>query len=295
LRASTDMIVSRRIAPLLVVAALALSACGGQAGGAAQFAPQVDYLEADKATLIQHANAWTAASLQARGQLRMYWSGDEDSRHVDVRLFATSSDALRLNGRRSLAGTIFDLVSGGRDFQLVVPDHATHYLGTVDAPTETDPERPYFALRPQHMTQALLPQVLPATDSPGAYVVVETYPERYGLVWMEVEAGQSRIRCRVWIERVGLRVSQIEGFDHDGRIEFIADYSNYLGSAMGAYPGVIEVERPWEELVFRFDLSEAERDPSIPAGAFQFQELPSGYRVLTIQEAMAEFRRGGGG
>ena len=64
---------------------------------------------------------------------------------------------------------------------------------------------------------------------------------------------------------------------------------------MGAYPGVIDVERPWEELVFRFDLSEAQRNPSIPAIAFRFQELPPGYRALTIEEAMAESRRGGGG
>lgn len=290
------MTVSRNIAPVLLVAVLALTACGGgRAGDAARFGPRVDYLEADLATLIERANAWTAAGLRARGELRMYWSGDEDSRHVNVRLFATSSGALVLRGTRGLAGKIFDLVGNGIEFQLVVPDHASHYLGIATAPTHPDPERPYFALRPQHMTEALLPTVLPTSNTPGAFVSLQTYPDRYALAWMEIDAGQSRIRRRVWIERVALRVSQIEGFDADGRIEFVADYSDYLGAGMDAYPGVIEVERPWAELVFRFDLSEVERNPSIPAGAFRFQALPPGYRTLTIEEAMAESRRGGGG
>jgi hypothetical protein len=273
---------------------LVAAGCGGAATDAARLAPRVDYLEADPPTLITRANAWTAPSLRAEGQLRMYWSGDEDSRHVDVRLFAMAAGALRLNGRRSLAGTIFDLISDGREFQLVVPDHAAHYMGTSAAPAQPDPERPYFALRPQHMTEALLPAPLPTANSPAAWVVPETYPDRYALTWMEIADGQSRIRRRVWIERVNLRVSQIEGFDDDGRIEYIADYSDYIGRGPTAYPGTIEVERVWEELVFRFDFEEVERGPTIPEGAFRFQELPDGYRVLTIEEAMAEFRRDGG-
>lgn len=288
---------SRRV-PAALVSLLLLGgvACGGgQAGNAARMAPRASYLEADPATLIQRANAWTAAGLRARGELRMYWSGDEDSRHVDVQLFATATGALRLLGRRTLAGTIFQLISDGREFQLAVPDHAAHYTGTSAAPAEPDPERPYFALRPHHMTAALLPEVLPTSNVPGSWIVPQTYPDRYALAWMELDGAQSRIRRRVWIERVNLRVSQIEGFDEDGRIEFIADYSDYIGRGPGAYPGTIRVERVWEELVFRFDLTEVERNPEFPEPAFRFEPLPPGYRVLTIEEAMAEFRREGGG
>ena len=279
---------------LAFVGAVAASGCGGNAQQAARLGPSPAYLEADPATLIQHANAWTAASLEAEGQLRMYWSGDEDSRHVNVRLFATSTGAMRLNGRRSLAGTIFDLVSNGVEFQLAVPDHGAHYTGTGSAPAEPDPERPYFALRPHHMTEALLPELLPTTNVPGSFVTPETHPSRYALAWMEADGSGTRIRRRVWIDRRNLRVSQIEGFDADGRIDFIATYSSYMAGGADAYPSQVEVERPWEELVFRFDLTSAQRDPSIPAVAFQFLELPSGYRALTLEEAMVEFRRSGG-
>ncbi len=282
---------SLRVVPLLLLAAVASSACGGPPDGAAALAPRPDYLEADLATLIDRANAWTAAGLRAEGQLRMYWSGDEDSRHVDVRLFATGSGALNLRGSRSLAGRIFDLISDGLEFQLVVPDHGAHYLGTVEAATQPDPDRPYFALRPHHMTEALLPSPLPASNQPDSSVVLETYPGRYALVWMESEGQDQRMRRKVWIERVGLTVSEINGFDDDGRIEFIAHYTDYMGAELAAYPGSIEVERPWEELVFRFDLTRADRNPVMPAIAFQFQDLPDGYRSLTIEEAMAEFRR----
>ncbi len=282
-----------RLLSLFGLVSLAGIACG--APGPAQLAPRPDYLTADVATLIDRANAWAAAGLRAEGQLRMYWSGDEDSRHVDVRLFATSSGALNLQGRRSLAGRIFDLISDGLEFQLVVPDHAAHYLGTSEDVTQPDPERPYFALRPHHMTEALLPEVLPTFNSPDSYVVVETYPGNYALLWMVSDGFERRMRRKVLIERVGLRVSEINGFDSDGRIEFIARYSAYPGPEVSAYPGVIEVERPWEELVFRFDLNEVQRNPTMPAIAFDFQELPPGYRSLSIEEAMAEFRRERGG
>lgn len=289
--------VSGRFAPALLLAlVLATGACGGGASSnAARFAPRPSYMSADTAALIQRANAWTAASLRGDGELRMYWSGDEDSRHVNVQMFATASGALRLRGNRALAGTIFDLISDGLEFQLVVPDHAAHYTGTSAAPAEPDPERPYFALRPHHMTAALLPQPLPTSDSATAWIVPQTYPDRYGLTWMEADGDERRIRRRVWIERVNLRVSQIEGFDEDGRIEFIADYSNFIGGGPAAYPGTIEVERVWEELVFRFDFEEVERNPEISEAAFRFLEAPPGYRVLTIEQAMAEFRREGGG
>lgn len=279
--------------PLALVLAT-LFGCGGQAGAGAALAPRPDYLEADLPTLIGRANAWAAASLQAEGQLRMYWSGDEDSRHVDARIFATRSGAMRLRGSRSLAGEIFDMVANGFEFQLVVPDHATIYTGNATVPAEPDPERPYFALRPHHMTEALLPEPLPTTSSPGSTVSLQTYPDRYALMWTESDNELQRTRRTVWIERVGLRVHEIWGYDADGRIEFVATYSGYLGDEAEAYPGVIEVERPWEELVFRFDLTEADRAPTIPDAAFRFREPPEGYRTMTIEEAMAEFRRNGG-
>ncbi len=286
----------RKILPFVLMAIVALAGCGGgSAGDAARLAPRPDYQTADINTLISRANAWTAPTLQAEGQLRMYWSGDEDSRHVDVRLYATSAGALNMNGRRSLAGRIFDLISDGLEFQLVVPDHAAHYLGTAEDVTEPDPERPYFALRPHHMTEALLPEPLPTVNSETSEVLLETYPERYALVWMEGDGMTTRLRRKVWIERVGLTVSEINGFDADGRIDFIARYSDYLGDGRAAYPSVVEVERPWEELIFRFDMSEVDRNPNVPAIAFRFQELPDGYRSLTIEEAMAEFRRERGG
>lgn len=286
---------ARRITLILALSGAAAAAgCGGASQRSAQLGPAPVYLSADAAALIQRANAWTSSALQAKGELRMYWSGDEDSRHVNVQLYATSTGALRLNGRRSLVGTIFDLVGNGVEFRLSVPDHAAHYTGTGAAPAEPDADRPYFALRPHHMTEALLPELLPTTNAPGSLVIAETYPSRYSLLWMEADGGTTRIRRQVWIDRQNLRVSTIEGFDTDGRIDFIATYSNYLGGGTDAYPGRIEVERPWEELIFRFDLTEVDRNPSIPAAAFRFLELPPGYRLLTIEDAMAEFRRSGG-
>ncbi len=289
------MVVNRAfsLATLLLLSTSSLAACGGAASSAATM-PRPVYRDADQPTLIEIANGWTAAALRADGQLRLYWAADADSRHVDARLFATRSGALYLDGRRTLAGQIFELISNGLEFEIKIPDHAAVYSGTSNTPVEPDPERPYFALRPHHMTEALLPEPLPTISTPGSYVLLQEYPDRYGLVWMMVDNTEAIVRRKVWIERVGLRVSEIEVFDYDGKIDFVALYSNYLGADRAAYPGTVEVRRPWDELTFRFDFEAADRNPTIPAVAFQFKEAPPGYRSLTIQQALAEFRARGG-
>ncbi len=289
------MAVNRRfvLAALLLLSTSSLPACGGAASSAATM-PRPVYLDADLPTLIEIANAWTGAALRADGQLRLYWAGDPDSGHVSTRMIATRSGGLNLNGRRTLVGQIFELISNGLEFELKIPDHSAVYTGMSNTPAEPDPQRPYFALRPQHMTEALLPEPLPTTSTLGSYVLLQEYPERYGLVWMMVDNAEAVVRRKVWIERVDLRVSEIEVFDYTGKIDFIALYSNYLGAGRAAYPGTVEVRRPWDELTFRFDLDDAQLNPTIPAVAFQFKPAPPGYRSLTIQQALAEFRARGG-
>ncbi|MFQ5744092.1 MAG: hypothetical protein ACE5HV_10945 [Acidobacteriota bacterium] len=264
-------------------------ACGGPPP-IRTLGPHPAYLEADLATLIKRANAWTSSSLKANGQLRLYWAGNEDDRHVNAHLFATRTGALRMQGDRGLVGNIFDLASNGDTFLLRIPSRRTDYKGISAAPAVPDPARPYFALRPQHLTEALLPEPLPETTvgEPGSFVSREVYPDRYALDWWQKRpGGQTVLRRRVWIERVTLRVARVESFRADGRIDFQATYANYLGPGPDAYPGMIRVERPWEDLVFRFDLEEIEHDPVLPSGAFTLRPA-KGYRLTTIEEGMKE-------
>ncbi len=280
----------------LAAAALcpALVACGGPPP-VSSLGPRPVYLEADKATLIERANAWTGAALYAKGQLRMYWAGNEDERHVDVRLYATRSGAIRMQGNRTLIGQIFTLAADGAEFLLRVPSHATTYLGMSAAPAVPDPERPYFSLRPHHITEALLPEPLPTADSASTQVALETYPDKYVLSWWQASAtGEIALRRRVTVSRIDLRVARIEAFTMDGRVAFAATYGGYLGPGIDAYPSRIEVRRPWEELVFRFEIEETRFNPTLQAGIFRLEPI-DGYRTMTIEEAMAEFRSQGGG
>jgi hypothetical protein len=106
--------------------------------------------------------------------------------------------------------------------------------------------------------------------------------------------GAISLRRRVTISRLDLRVSRIEAFGVDGRVTFDATYGSYLGPAADAYPGRIEVRRPWEELVFRFEIEETRPNPTLPPGVFTLEPV-EGYRTMTIEEAMAEIRNQGGG
>ena len=283
-----------RVGFIVAATSLFLAACGGPPP-VSSLGPRPVYLEADKDTLIERANAWTAAGLYAKGQLRMYWAGNEDERHVDVRLYATRSGAIRMQGNRTLVGQIFTLAADGAEFLLRVPSHATTYLGLSSAPAAPDPERPYFSLRPHHLTEALLPEPLPTADSVDNQVSLQTYPDRYVLSWWQREAaGTFWLRRRVTISRLDLRVSRIEAFSADGRISFDASYAAFMGPGATAYPARIEVHRPWEELVFRFEIEETRPNPTLQAGIFTLEPI-EGYRTMTIEEAMAEFgaREGG--
>jgi len=272
----------------------AVVACGGPPP-VSSLGPRPVYLEADEATLIERANAWTGAALYAKGQLRMYWAGNEDERHVDVRLYATRSGAMRMQGNRTLIGQIFTLAADGAEFLLRVPSHATTYLGMSATPAAPDPERPYFSLRPHHITEVLLPEPLPTADSASTQVALETYPDKYDLSWWQASAtGEIALRRRVTISRIDLRVARIEAFTMDGRVAFVATYGGYPGPGIDAYPGRIEVRRPWEELVFRFEIEETKINPTLQAGIFRLEPI-DGYRTMTIEEAMAEFRSQGGG
>ncbi len=277
---------------------LVVAGCGGPPP-ISSLGPRPVYLEADKAALIERANAWTGAAIYVKGQLRMYWAGNEDERHVDVRLYATRSGAIRMQGNRTLVGQIFTLAADGAEFLLRVPSHATTYLGVSAAPAAPDPERPYFSLRPHHLTEALLPEPLPTGDSSRTQVALGTYPDKYVLSWWQASAtGEISLRRRVTISRIDLRVSRIEAFTMmDGRVAFDATYGSYLGPGIDAYPGTIEVRRPWEELVFRFKIEETRTNPTLQAGIFSLEPI-DGYRTMTIEEAMAEFksqREGGEG
>jgi hypothetical protein len=272
----------------------AVAACGGPPP-VSSLGPRPVYLDADKASLIERANAWTGAAIYVKGQLRMYWAGNEDERHVDVRLYATRSGAIRMQGNRTLVGQIFTLAADGAEFLLRVPSHATTYTGMSAAPAGPDPERPYFSLRPHHLTEALLPEPLPTADSAGTQVALETYPDKYVLAWWQASPmGDITLRRRVTIGRIDLRVARIEAFSMDGRVAFDATYGGYLGPGIDAYPGRIEVRRPWEELVFRFEIEEIRANPTLQAGIFRLEPI-DGYRTMTIEEAMAEFRSQGQG
>lgn len=272
----------------LPLAALAPTACGGPPP-VEEVPPPPDYRSASLDQLVRRANAWTSASLRLRGRLRLFWAGTDDSDHVDVQLLASRAGALLLQGNRSIVGTIFTLASDGFSFELSVPDHEAVYLGDATVPAEPYPQRPYLALRPRHVVEALLPAPLPEpTGRPGndPGLELETWPDRYAITRVE---GRDGPRRRVWIERTHLRVDRIEAFDDGGRIDFVARYSEWLGPEAEAYPGRVRVERPWERLSFEFEIEEARREVRLRPEQLRLPR-PEGYRVLSIEEAIAELR-----
>lgn len=278
---------------ILVVTAsvTALAGCGGGAPRM-EVVTRPDYREAPKAELVRRANAWTAATVRIRGEMRMWpLGGTPDGRHVDAGIIASRSGAIRVQGSRSVVGNLFDLAADGARMLLRIPSRETVYFGGAQAPGELDPERPYLSLRPYHFTEALLPQPLPSSSREGTgEVIVETYPDRYALAWLRRTAeGELRLRQRTWIGRRELRVTRRQVFRDDGRVMLDASYSAYPANEAGSYPRRIVVRLPFEGLVVRIDVDRSERDLVVPPGAFELR-VPSGDRRVPIEEAVEDAR-----
>lgn len=272
----------------VLAALLAAAACGRGGAPRLEVRPAPDYLEAGLDELVIRANAWTAATVRIRGQLRMWASGTPESRHVDAGIIASRSGAIRVQGSRSMVGNLFDLAADGARMWLRIPSRDTVYHGAAHAPAELDPERPYLALRPHHLTEALLPEPLPTRRTAGDRLLLETFPGHYALGRLERrDDGGWRLRQRVWIERLALRVARLQLFDDEGRLTLEAEYGDYDAAGRAAYPGRILVELPFERLVVRVDVERVERGVRAPPGSFVLVPA-AGDRLVPIEQALAE-------
>lgn len=270
------------------MATAVVAGCGGPPP-VRSLPPPPPPLVADLPTLVARANAWAVPAIQARGTLRLRWARSQDDRHVEVRLLATRAGALRLQGSRTLLPALFDLAADGLRMWLRVPSRETFYTGAAAAPAAPDPERPYLALRPHHLTEALLPQPLPPPPVAGEdALVLEEYPDHYVVTWLRTQGEEGlQPRRKVWVERRNLQVTRIQGFEAAGRLGFDARYSGYPSADPDAYPRRVVVERPWEQLVVELELEEVRKDPPLPSDAFTLVPAP-GDRVVPIEEAIRE-------
>lgn len=247
-------------------------------------------LEASKTELIERYNRQAeavrglhaAASLEAEtgsafvGVIKQY-------RQVSALLLAQRPAYLRVVGQAPVVGTdLFDMVSDGATFRMYVP--SKHEFLTGPARLERPGKRTLENLRPQPIFDALL---WPAI-APGAFVtieeeVVEQPPSRdYVLTVLRGQGPSLAIRRRIWFDRSNLRVSRVETYGPNGRLDSDVRYGDWR-AAEGEmeFPRRIALSQPNENYRLEIDLTRLTLNAPVPASRFRLEQ-PAGTKLVEV-------------
>jgi hypothetical protein len=202
-----------------------------------------------------------------------------------------------------LSANIAEMASDGKRFQLLI--HPPEYRALIEgsngrayreesAKLDRDPDLkkagPLLNIRPQHFTDAFLPeridsdafafvneeQTVEPDSRPGAKKGAEVRKSYYLLT--VVDAGRRTPRCQFWFDRLGeLRLSRQRVFDESGRLVTDIRYTDYLppDPASGKrFPATVRIERPYDDYTLVVSVH--------PDGIVVDRDLPETAFVLTV-------------
>lgn len=232
-------------------------------------------------------------SVQARGELGYRFTyGTKGYRGADVRLAVIKPGKVYARGSASGVGDLFILVSDGRKYWAEVPGDQEVYTGTLD-PTrsleairsrEEEPEL-WRTFNPEILSEALLLDDL----SIYKHRYFAILPEFYIIALLDDTAdGRLVLRRQIWIEREGLTVRRHQVFNPSGELMTEAYLYQYEMVDGVELPRLYRIERYWEELSLNLELAVLTLNPDLDVSLFEYDEIPSGYRLIDIDAKEAK-------
>lgn len=232
-------------------------------------------------------------SLQASSVKAYVVAGDPDLgkeeryRGAPGYVLAQRPNYLRITIQNPLTKTsLADLVSDGTEVKMWIPRLNKFFVGStnisrIDYPSAN--ENPLANVRPQHILPALLftsplsrstDQVFLEEDSDASanYYVV-------GVLEMGLDSGPLLSR-RIWIERSKLQVTREKYYAGDGKVAAAINYLQYQNIDGQPVAVKIKLQRYAEHYSMTLELDRVKLNPSLQAGAFQLNKIPSAELVL---------------
>lgn len=257
--------------------------------------PPKPALTATKMQLVERYEGQAAAvqSLDAAVKLKAKtgsaFSGViREYRQISAFLLAERPAFLRVVGQAPVVGTdIFDMASNGTTFHMYIPSKRKFVVG----PAQGGPaaKKPIENLRPQPICEALLWKKI-APDEP---VVMEQEdgrqpPARYYVLSILRRSDQGfALDRRIWFDRSNLRVSRVEIFGAEGRLESDIHYADWREQAQTTvFPGRIVLWQPHDHYQLEIDITRVSLNQKIPSDRFRLEQPAGTERV--------ELGRGGG-
>jgi hypothetical protein len=206
----------------------------------------------------------------------------------DVRAFILleSPDHIRMVGQAPVVRTtIFDMVSDGKEFRLLIPSKRKFIVGsnTIVRPAKNSLEN----MRPQHILDALL---VPAVDSDAGDRYFADREREGGRFYYALNIVGSELpdrlgmRRRAWFDASSLELTRIQFFDAGGTEVEDVRYSYYQDYGGVRYPSHIELSRPAEDYSLGVTVEKASFNQPIPPEKFVL-ERPANVDLVQLAAA----------
>jgi len=249
------------------------------------------------AQLIKTLNANVDIAASTGGQKK---GKITDYTEISGYLLVREPDMLRVIGLVPVVkSTLFDLVSDGKSFQLLIPAKNKVLVGSnkVTKPSANELQN----LRPDAFFDSLLLHEIGPDEVPYLRVgkqrvrdaktkkEVEQLNYIVGILRRKTDNSQEWYLSReIFFDRVDLQIYKQEVFDELGQTVTDADYLNYAKYEDNIqYPSVIDIKRPIEEYEIKLTITKLSVNKSLPDERFDLR-IPPGTIVQKVDEATPE-------
>jgi outer membrane lipoprotein-sorting protein len=198
-----------------------------------------------------------------------------------------------------VAKDIFDMVSDGKEFRIYIPSKNSFLVGPTDLVRPSN--KPLENLRPQHIVEALFWPELP----PSANVLFEQFDfsvSRYYILTLLREAGGGKfeIARKIWYSRTDLRVSRVQLFGAEGKLDSDIQYSDWqpVPTAEGAFVPEqssfardIHIWRPQDDYKLEIKILKLSLNETISPDRFELAQ-PAGTDLLRVGDQLSGVQPG---
>lgn len=221
-------------------------------------------------------------------------------------VLATKPEMIRVIGQAPVVGTnIFDMVSDGQMFRIFIPSKNQFLVGSTQFERAT--KNPIENLRPQHLLDAFFWTAI-SGEQPAVVEQVEIPPERYYV--LSVLRGSSpnfEIARKIWFDRSDLRVSRLQIYGPEGRLDSDITYADWQDVAPAnnenssaaesvreaprtsplTFPRTIRVTRPQQDYRLVLTITKVALNAEIPADGFKLPQ-PAGTELVNVGTGQQE-------
>lgn len=210
-------------------------------------------------------------------------------------ILAQKPSNVRVIGQVPVAGTnIFDMVSDGETFRIFIPSQHKFIVGPAKLRRQS--AKPIENLRPQHLTNAIFWEPIPANAPILIEEAAEGASRYYVLTVVHARGSQEttspdsspdwEISERIWFDRSDLSVARLQTYEAEGALGSDILYAGWAPAGAGNYPRQITLSRPYNDYKLQIGIRKVTLNETITPDRFVLNQ-PPGTELVNAEEQAA--------